>query len=84
MLIGFAKTLVSRILTVRLCAVLAIGALTCMASANGAMGLALEMFDYRTWTVYVVVTIVLEAWIIGVKAGFGWCLCRLKSAPVAG
>jgi len=55
-----------------------------MASANGAMGLALEMFDYRTWTVYVVVTIVLEAWIIGVKAGFGWCLCRLKSAPVAG
>ncbi len=40
--------------------------------ANGAMGLALEVFDFRIWAVYVVATIVLEAWIIGRYLEHGW------------
>ena len=43
-----------------------------LAMANGAMGLALEMFEYRTWAVYVVAMIVLEAWLIGTKGGVDW------------
>ncbi len=35
------------------------------ASANGAMGLGLEMFDLTYWFAYVVVIIALEAWLIG-------------------
>lgn len=33
--------------------------------ANGAMGLALEMFPFGTWFVYVGATVFLEAWYIG-------------------
>jgi len=43
-----------------------------MALANGAMGLALEVFDFRIWVVYVVATVVLEGWIIGRSLYHGW------------
>ncbi|HLK16413.1 MAG TPA: hypothetical protein VKT78_16520 [Fimbriimonadaceae bacterium] len=42
------------------------------ARANGAMGLALEMFGYEYWWPYVAVMVVLEAWMIGRKLGDGW------------
>ena len=47
-------------------------AIAATASANGAMGLALEMFELRTWFVYVAVTIVLEAFVIGRAANLNW------------
>lgn len=50
-----------------------------MASANGSMGLALEMFEYRTWIVYVLVMLALEAWLIGRPLGLSWA----KSAGIA-
>jgi len=43
-----------------------------VAFGNGAMGLALEMFEYRTWAVYVVAMVVLEAWLIGIRGGYDW------------
>jgi hypothetical protein len=43
-----------------------------LALANGAMGYALEVFDFRVWTVYVVATIALEAGIIGRFLGHSW------------
>lgn len=49
----------------RLWPVLAAVLLAPSASANGAMGLGLEMFDLNYWFAYVVVTIGLEAWLIG-------------------
>jgi hypothetical protein len=36
-----------------------------LALANGAMGLALEIFDFTVWWVYVGVIVVFEAWYIG-------------------
>lgn len=39
------------------------------AFANGAMGLALEVFSFGTWIVYVLATIVMEAWVIGPAIG---------------
>jgi len=42
------------------------------ASANGAMGLGLEMFDLRYWFAYVVAMVVLEAWLIGRWAKVSW------------
>ncbi len=42
------------------------------ASANGAMGLALEMFDYAYWWPYVIATVILEAWMIGRGLGDRW------------
>ena len=53
----------------RLIAVACIAGLSAIASANGAMGLALEMFDYKPWLVYVAAMIGLEAWFIGIKNG---------------
>lgn len=47
-------------------------ALSATASANAAMGLALEMFEFRTWIVYACVMVLLEAWLIGTKLGFAW------------
>jgi len=44
--------------------------LSTIASANAAMGLALELFDFKIWAVYVVATVFLEAWIIGPRLGF--------------
>ncbi|MEQ1932443.1 MAG: hypothetical protein ABL962_01000 [Fimbriimonadaceae bacterium] len=41
------------------------------ASANGAMGLGLEMFDLTYWFAYVGVTVILEAWLIGRYLGVG-------------
>jgi hypothetical protein len=40
--------------------------------ANGAMGLGLEMFQFNYWLVYVVATVVFEAWWIGRKIGLSW------------
>lgn len=40
-------------------------ALAATASANAAMGLGLEMFSMETWAIYVIVTLVFEAWFIG-------------------
>lgn len=56
----------------RLTALLMLVGIAATASANGAMGLALEMFEWRTWSVYVAVTIVLEALIIGRAASLNW------------
>jgi len=36
------------------------------------MGLALEVFDFRIWFVYVAATVVLESWIIGRCLEVGW------------
>jgi hypothetical protein len=47
--------------------------------ANGAMGLAYELFDYRSWFVYVVVTVVFEAWWIGRWMPHPWTLSVLYS-----
>ena len=35
------------------------------AHANGAMGLALTIFDWRTWLIYVAATVLFEAWALG-------------------
>jgi hypothetical protein len=40
--------------------------------ANGAMGLGLEMFQFDYWLVYVVVTVLFEAWWIGRRIGLSW------------
>jgi len=45
------------------------------ALANGAMGYALEIFEFRAWVVYVVATVALEAWIIGRFFGHSWSKC---------
>jgi hypothetical protein len=45
--------------------------LSSLALANAAMGLGLEMFDLRTWLVYVVATVAFEAWFIGIRSGYG-------------
>lgn len=42
------------------------------ALANGDMGLAYQMFDCRYWYVYVVLTVIFEAWYMGVKSNMGW------------
>ena len=47
-------------------------AMSSLAFANAAMGLALEMFEYRTWIVYVLTMIGFEAWLIGTKGGYSW------------
>jgi len=46
--------------------------LAAIALANGAMGLALEIFPFGIWIVYVIATIILEAWMIGVYLGRSW------------
>lgn len=59
---------------------IALIALSASALANAAMGLALEIFDFRIWSVYVIATVVLEAWIIGRSLSFDWfrsCLFSL-------
>ncbi|MEA2553170.1 MAG: hypothetical protein QOJ65_1346 [Fimbriimonadaceae bacterium] len=56
----------------RAAAIAVLVAFAASALANGAMGLALEMFDYRTWAVYVVVTLVFEAWFIGRWLELSW------------
>ncbi|RYG39428.1 hypothetical protein EON81_00905 [bacterium] len=43
-----------------------------LASANAVMGYALEQYNPRAWTVYVILTIAFEAWAIGRWAGFSW------------
>ena len=50
------------------------GALTIPAIAlgNAAMGYALEIFEFRIWIVYVVSTVVLEAWVVGRSLGHSW------------
>lgn len=42
------------------------------ALANGAMGLALEMFEFKTWFVYVAAMLIIEAWMIGRWIGVSW------------
>jgi hypothetical protein len=46
--------------------------LTALASANAAMGYALEQYDGRAWIAYVIFTVVFEAWAIGRWAGSSW------------
>lgn len=46
--------------------------LTAFASANAVMGYALEQYDPRAWLVYVIATVIFEAWAIGKRLGFGW------------
>lgn len=52
--------------------ILAIVALPAISSANGAMGLGLEMFHLGYWLIYVIAMIVFEAWWIGRRSGVGW------------
>lgn len=52
--------------------ILAALGLVASASANGAMGLGLEMFELNYWFAYVGVTVVLEAWLIGRWLGQSW------------
>jgi hypothetical protein len=47
-------------------------ATTATASANAVMGYALEEYDGHAWLVYVVATIIFEAWAIGNWAGISW------------
>lgn len=54
-------------------------ALPVLASANGAMGLGLEIFDLRYWFAYVVATVVFEAWFIGRWMGKSWMASLLIS-----
>lgn len=42
------------------------------ASANAVMGYALEQYDRQAWVVYVIGTIVFEAWAVGRWAGSDW------------
>ena len=57
----------------RLLATLGMG-VACIAAcrANGAMGLALELWDPTNWVFYVGATVALEAWLIGRWLKFGW------------
>lgn len=50
------------------------------ASANGAMGLGLEMWDLSYWYAYVVATVVFEAWYIGRWLKYGWIKSLFLSA----
>lgn len=59
-------------MNVRPGAILAVLGLAASASANGAMGLGLEMFDLRYWFAYAVAMVVLEAWLIGRWANVAW------------
>lgn len=61
-------------------AVLGLVALAATASANAAMGRALEIFDFKIWTVYVVITILFEAWFIGRRFEFSWSRSIMFSA----
>lgn len=56
-----------------------VAVLPSIALANAAMPLAYQIFDYRLWAVYVVATVVLEAWIIGVRAELTWSKAILGS-----
>lgn len=47
-------------------------AMAASALANGAMGLALEMFEFKTWFVYVAAMLIIEAWMIGRWIGVSW------------
>lgn len=49
--------------------------LPALVAANASMGLALEMFDYTPWLVYVGVTVVFEAWMIGGWLRLHWLAC---------
>ncbi|MFI5386598.1 MAG: hypothetical protein ACHQ50_10815 [Fimbriimonadales bacterium] len=49
----------------RLVALCLLISLATTASANAAMGLGLEMFSMETWTIYVIATLIFEAWFIG-------------------
>jgi hypothetical protein len=49
--------------------------LPALAAANASMGLALEMFDYTPWLIYVAVTVVFEAWMIGGWLRLHWLAC---------
>ena len=63
---------VTRRVSLRPAAVICLLGLAPLALANGAMGLALEVFDFRIWAVYVVATVVLEAWIVGRSMHHSW------------
>jgi hypothetical protein len=52
--------------------VLVLVSVAAIASANGVMGYALEQYDFHAWLVYVIGTIVFEAWAIGRWAGKSW------------
>ncbi|MBX3118316.1 MAG: hypothetical protein KF784_04565 [Fimbriimonadaceae bacterium] len=39
------------------------------AFANGDMGLAYQMFDYRYWFAYVAFAVIFEAWFMGIRTG---------------
>src|SRR5438132_673125 len=52
-------------MTFRSIAVIGLILLATWARANSSMGLALEMFDFKAWAVYVVATLAFEAWYIG-------------------
>lgn len=64
----------------RLAGILVFCAISGVAFANGSMGLALEMFDIRTWSIYVLAMVGLEAWLIGEKGGYDWQRSLLISA----
>lgn len=57
---------------VRLLATLVAITLAAAATANGAMGLGLEMWDVRYWFAYVIVMVLAEAWLIGRWLGHSW------------
>ncbi len=56
----------------RLPLVLLLLALAAIANADGAMGLALEAFDFKIWAVYVAATVLFEAWYIGKGLQLRW------------
>lgn len=56
----------------RLALIIGLMGVAAVASANAAMGYALEVFEFKVWTIYVAATIVLEAWVIGRGLGHGW------------
>ncbi len=61
---------------------LAMLSLAPIAAANGAMGYALEIFEFRVWAVYVAATVLLEAWIVGRFLGHSWLKSILLSLGI--